>query len=156
MKGALAVMPSVGTDAVVQEIKINASPETVFAFLVDPVKLRRWMSIGGQWQPVAGLPYRLEMTKEDIAVGNFVEVDPPRRLVLTWGWDGEDAITKPGSSTVEFTLQPDGSGTLLRFVHRDLPTPESVRQHNEGWEYFLGRLQIAAAGGDPGPDKFQA
>jgi uncharacterized protein YndB with AHSA1/START domain len=149
-------MPSVGTDAVVQEIKINATPETVFAFLVDPVKLRRWMSIGGQWQAVAGTPYRLEMSKEDVAVGTFVEVDPPRRLVLTWGWDGEDAITKPGSSTVEFILQPEGAGTLLRFTHRDLPTPETVRQHREGWEYFLGRLQIAATGGDPGPDKFQS
>jgi len=109
-------MPSVGTDAVVQEIKINAKPETVFAFLVDPAKVRRWMSIGGDWQPVPGKPYRLEMTKEDIAVGAFVEVDPPRRLVLTWGWEG---------------------------------------QHAKGWEYFLGRLQIVASGGDPGPDKFQ-
>lgn len=148
-------MPSVETDAVVQEIKINAKPETVFQFLIDPVKLRRWMSIGGEWQPVAGKPYRLEMTKEDIALGTFVEVDPPNRLVLTWGWDGADAVTKPGSSTVEFNLRPDGAGTLLRFVHRDLPTPESVSQHRKGWEYFLSRLEIAAAGGDPGPDTFQ-
>ena len=148
-------MPSVGTDAVVQEIKINASPETVFAYLTDPVKLRRWMSIGGQWRPAAGQSYRLEVTKEDIASGSFVEVDPPRRLVLTWGWEGEDSVTKPGSSTVEFNLQPDGAGTLLRFVHRDLPTADTVRKHSEGWEYFLGRLQIAASGGDPGPDKMQ-
>jgi uncharacterized protein YndB with AHSA1/START domain len=148
-------MPSVDTKAVEQEIRINAKPETVFAFLVEQTKLRRWMSIGGNWDPKPGNPYRLEMSKEDIAAGTFMEVRPPERLVLTWGWEGDDAVTKPGSSTLEFTLRPDGTGTLVRLVHRDLPTPESAEQHAKGWEYFLNRLQIAAAGGDPGPDKHQ-
>jgi len=148
-------MPSVNTNAVEQEIKVNASPETVFAFLTDPVKLRRWMSIGGEWDPVAGKPYRLIMTKEDVAMGAFVEVTPPSRLVLTWGWEGKDAVTKPGTSTLEFHVRPDGNGTIVRLVHRDLPTAETAEQHNRGWEYFLSRLQIAAAGGDPGPDKMQ-
>lgn len=148
-------MPSVNVNAVEQEIKVNASPETVFAFFTDPVKLRRWMSIGGEWNPVAGKPYRLVMTKEDIAVGEFVEVTPPTRLVLTWGWEGEDAVTKPGTSTLEFHLRPDGAGTIVRLVHRDFSAAEAAEQHNRGWEYFLSRLQIAAAGGDPGPDKMQ-
>ena len=148
-------MPSVDTKSVQREIKVNAKPETVFEYLIDPVKLRRWMSSGGSWNPEAGDPFRLEMSKEDVAVGTFVEIQRPSRLVLTWGWEGEDAITKPGSSTVEFTLTPDGSGTLVRLVHRDLPNEEAAEAHGKGWEYFLGRLAIAAAGGDPGPDKFQ-
>jgi Activator of Hsp90 ATPase homolog 1-like protein len=49
------------------------------------------------------------------------------------------------------TLQPDGSGTLLRLVHRGLPAGE-VEQHAHGWDLYLGRLVTAGAGGDPGPD----
>ncbi|HXW76684.1 MAG TPA: SRPBCC domain-containing protein [Candidatus Eremiobacteraceae bacterium] len=148
-------MPSVETNVVEQEVKINARPETVYSYLVDEEKLRRWMSIGGAWLPKPGDPYRLIMTKEDVAVGKFVEVVPPTRLVFTWGWEGEDAITKPGSSTVEITLRRDGDGTIVRLVHRDLPTADSAVQHGHGWEHYLGRLAIAGAGGDPGPDKFQ-
>ena len=47
------------------------------------------------------------------------------------------------------TLEPDGEGTLVRLRHLDLP--EEARQlHGEGWDLYLGRLVIAAAGGDPG------
>jgi uncharacterized protein YndB with AHSA1/START domain len=95
------------------------------------------------------------VTKEDTASGKFVDVQPPNRLVFTFGWEGDDAVTKPGSSTVEITLRVDGNGTLVRLVHRALPTEESAAQHGQGWEHYLARLAVAAAGGDPGPDKFQ-
>jgi hypothetical protein len=49
------------------------------------------------------------------------------------------------------TLTPEGDGTLVRLRHLDLP--EQAREmHGQGWELYLGRLGIAAAGGDPGPD----
>lgn len=148
-------MPSTKTNVVEREIKINARPETVFSYLVDEPKLRKWMSISGAWNPRPGAPYRIEMTKEDTAIGSFVEVQAPKRLVFTWGWDGDDAVTKPGASTVEIDVIPDGSGSIVRFVHRDLPTQESAEQHSHGWDHYLGRLAVAATGADPGPDKFQ-
>lgn len=148
-------MPSVDTKAVEREVKVNAKPETVFSYLVDESKLRRWMSMSGAWDPRPGGSFRLQMTKEDVAVGKYVEVQAPSRVVFTWGWEGEDAVTKPGSSTVEITLKPDGSGTLVRLVHCDLPTAESAESHGHGWEHYLQRLSVAAAGGDPGLDKFQ-
>jgi uncharacterized protein YndB with AHSA1/START domain len=148
-------MPSVETKTVEREIKVNAAPETVFSYLVEEAKLRRWMSIGGTWDPRPGGAYRIEMTKEDIASGKYVEVQAPSRVVFTWGWEGPESVTKPGSSTVEITLRPEGSGTLVKLVHRDLPTPESAESHSHGWDHYLQRLSVAAAGGDPGPDKFQ-
>ncbi len=49
------------------------------------------------------------------ASGALVELDPPHRLVPTWGWeaksDGETYDVPPASSTVEFVLEPDGEGT---------------------------------------------
>ena len=86
-----------------------------------------------------------------MARGEFVEIDPPRRVVFTWGWEGMDAVP-PGSSTVEVTFEPDGDATILRLVHRGLPSAEEVQQHSHGWDMYLGRLVVAGAGGDPGPD----
>jgi uncharacterized protein YndB with AHSA1/START domain len=85
-----------------------------------------------------------------VARGEFREIDPPRRVVFTWGWEGHPAVP-PGSSTVEIDLAPDGEGTLLRLTHRRLPD-EEIEQHAHGWDHFLPRLATAAPGGDPGPD----
>lgn len=147
-------MPSVET-SVAREVKVNATPETVFAYLVDQDKLRRWMTIGGEMDPRPGGAFRFEMTSEDVAVGTYIEITPPKKVVFTWGWEGEDAVTKPGTTTVEITLEPDGEGTLVRLVHSGLPTKESADSHGHGWQHYLDRLALAGAGQDPGPDTFQ-
>src|SRR5262249_18489787 len=82
------------------------------------------------------------------ARGEFVEVDKPHRLVFTWGWDENESLP-PGASTIEAELTPEGKGTSLRFVHRDL-SPEQAASHRVGWDHYLERLEVAAAGGDPG------
>jgi uncharacterized protein YndB with AHSA1/START domain len=84
-------------------------------------------------------------------VGRYLVVDPPRRLVLTWGWEGNQHLP-PGSSTVEITLEPDGEGTIVRLRHTGLPDDELRQQHREGWVRYLDRLSVAASGGDPGPE----
>jgi uncharacterized protein YndB with AHSA1/START domain len=132
-------------------LSIAASPETVWEFFVDPEKLHRWKGIDAQLEPRPGGVYRCEVIPGHTALGEFVEVDPPRRLVFTWGWKGQDAVP-PGSSTIEVELTPQGNGTSLRFVHRDLPGAEQVASHAHGWDHYLDRLEIAAAGGDPGED----
>jgi uncharacterized protein YndB with AHSA1/START domain len=147
-------MPSVET-SVAREVKINARPETIFAYLIDQDKLRRWMTIGGDMDPRPGGSFRFQMTSEDVAMGEYLEVTPPKKIVFSWGWAEEDAITKPGTTTVEITLAPDGDGTLVRLVHSGLPTKESADSHARGWEHYLDRLALAAAGKDPGPDSFQ-
>ena len=79
----------------------------------------------------------------------------PRRLVYTWGWEkGESGPNSvpPGSSTIEIELVPEGDGTRLRFAHRDLPDAEASASHAHGWDHYLGRLVVAARGGDPGAD----
>ena len=45
---------------------------------------------------------------------------------------------------MEATLTPDGDGTIVRLVHRDLPTPGARRAHAEGWAHSLPRLAAAA------------
>lgn len=79
---------------------------------------------------------------------------PPDRIVFTWGWNGEDSLTKPGSTTIEVLLAADGDGTHLRLIHRGLPSPESAEKHGYGWRHYLERLAKAASGEDAGPDEF--
>jgi uncharacterized protein YndB with AHSA1/START domain len=137
-----------------RELAIDASPETVWEFLVDPEKATRWMGQTASFDPRPGGVYRVEVIPGNVAVGEFVEFDPPRRLVYTWGWEpgGIDKAVPPGTSTIEIELVPSGEGTTLRFTHRDLPSEEAVQSHAHGWDHYLQRLVVAARGDDPGAD----
>jgi uncharacterized protein YndB with AHSA1/START domain len=138
------------TDVVVQEVVIAASPETIFEFFTDPAKMVRWKGRSAQLDPQPGGTYRVDMTEESVARGEFVELVPHERIVFTWGWEGEGPV-QPGTSTVEVTLTPEDDKTRLRLVHRGLPVDERG-PHDEGWKHFLPRLEIVASGGNPGPD----
>ena len=136
-------------------ISIDASPETVWEFFVDPQKATRWMGLSADLDPRPGGIYRCEVLPGHTARGEFVELDPPHRLVYTWGWEpgGQgDHDVPSGSSTIEVELTPDGDGTALRFVHRDLPSTKAAESHAHGWDHYLARLKVAAGGGDPGED----
>ncbi|MFF7122837.1 SRPBCC domain-containing protein [Streptomyces sp. NPDC008240] len=139
-------------NAVTVERRIAARPETVFSFFTDRDKWLSWMGKDGEFSFEPGGAYRTLVNGENVAEGRFVEIDPPRRLVFTWGWATGEMPVPPGSSTVEITLEPVPEGTLLRLVHRDLPSPEACPAHEEGWTHYTGRLAVVAAGGDPGPD----
>jgi len=138
-----------------RRIEIAARPETVWELLVDPEKAMRWWGIGAEFDPTPGGELRVHVIPGSVATGVFVEVDPPRRLVYTWGWaegGGGPSLVPPGSSTVEIELEPTEAGTRLTLVHRGLPNEEAATSHGEGWDNYLPRLAIAAAGGDPGRD----
>ena len=141
------------TDTTVYErtLVIDASPETVWDFFVDPEKLMRWKGIRAALDPQPGGNYWCEVIPGHTARGEFVELDAPRRLVFTWGWDNNEGVP-PGSSTIEVELTAEGDGTSLRFIHKDLPSTEAVESHRHGWDHYLPRLELAAAGRDPGED----
>jgi uncharacterized protein YndB with AHSA1/START domain len=133
-------------DAVVQEVRVNARPERVFAFFTDPAKMVQWMGTSAELDARPGGAYRVDIGPGYVARGAYVEVVPHSRIVFTWGWEGENPPVAPGASTVEVTFTPDGDGTIVRLVHRDLPTDDSRRAHAEGWAYFLPRLAGVAGG----------
>jgi uncharacterized protein YndB with AHSA1/START domain len=139
------------TTAVERELAIAASPETVWELLTDPEQAVRWMGLTASFDLRPGGRYRVEVIPGHTASGAFVEIDPPRRLVYTWGWEAHESVP-PGSTTVEFELIADGDGTLLRFSHRDLPSTEAVASHAHGWEHYFERLRAVAEGGEVGVD----
>jgi uncharacterized protein YndB with AHSA1/START domain len=141
----------VEAEAVVREIWIGAPPETVFAYLVDAEKFARWKGRSADLDPTPGGRFRVTIDGQNTAAGRYLEIQPFRRVVFTFGWEGEGSPLPPGASTVEITLVPEDSGTRLRLRHWGLP--EALRaRHAEGWEHYLPRLASAASGSDPGPD----
>jgi uncharacterized protein YndB with AHSA1/START domain len=139
----------VSDDSYATSVRIQATPAEVFPYLTDGDLLVRWMGDWARLDPQPGGDFTVDINGIPIR-GTFVEVDPPHRLVLTWGAAGSEVLP-PGSTTVEITLRPDGDHTVLELVHRDLP-PEELERHGIGWGHFLDRLVVAGAGGDPGPD----
>ena len=140
---------AVGTEPIVSEVRIEASPEAVFSFFTDPEKLTRWLCTEATVDPRPGgvyhHTYRGGEDRPDplyFMRGEFVEVSPPSRLVFTWGFENEGIDVDPGASTVEVTLEPRDGGTWLRLVHRDLPQAERP-DHDSGWDTMLGRLADA-------------
>jgi uncharacterized protein YndB with AHSA1/START domain len=143
--------PSTETSAIEREVRIQARPETIFPFLTDPELFGRWSGVA-TLDPTPGGIFRTVIDGKNIARGEYVAVEPPHSVTFTWGWEAEDSLVPPGSSTVHITLIPDGDHTIVRLVHSDLPSSESAESHGVGWEHYLERLRIVGAGGDPGPD----
>jgi uncharacterized protein YndB with AHSA1/START domain len=139
-----------GAFTVNSEIRIDASPEAIFPFLTDPQRIVRWKGVDATVEASPGGVYRVNVTGVKHAVGEYLEVDAPNRVVFTWGWEGDEQLP-PGSSTVTIELISDGDGTIVRLTHSGLPEGADAAQL-QGWEHFLPRLAIVASGGDPGPD----
>jgi uncharacterized protein YndB with AHSA1/START domain len=140
-------------DAGVLELTVHiaATPETVFPYFTDPARYVQWMGTEATLQPVPGGTYRVHMRDGVTTMGEFVEVEPPHRVVFTWGWTHDQAVA-PGSTRVVVTLAAENEGTRVVLRHYDLPTEEQREHHHKGWAAYLDRLVVRVTGGDPGPD----
>jgi uncharacterized protein YndB with AHSA1/START domain len=131
--------------------RIAAAPATVFSFFTDVERWTSWQGVDGEVDASPGGIFRIRMLGAQVAAGTFVELVPHRRIVFTWGWEGDGSPVPPGSTTVTIELEPDEDGTLVRLTHADLAPPPVAEHHRQGWELYLDRLRIRAEGGDPGP-----
>jgi uncharacterized protein YndB with AHSA1/START domain len=146
---------SPGENVVIEHtVRAAAVPEEVFAYFTDPAKVVRWIGAQAALDPRGGGLCRIQMSGGATMLGEFVAVDPYRRIVLTWGFVGDLFEMPPGSTAVAVSFAPDGRTTILRVTHTELPSP-SVSAHQAGWEHYLRRLVIAAGGADPGPDSWR-
>ena len=143
-------MPSTQPDTLEREIRIAAQPETIFAFFVDPAKIMQWLGKAVTADARPGGLCRIDINGY-VTRGEYLEIVPPSRVVFTWGWENEGSTPRPGESTVEISLIPEGPNTLVRLRHLGL-SAEERKPHGEGWDHFLPRLVVAAEGRAPEPD----
>ena len=125
---------------------LPAPPDQVFAAWTDVESLKQWMCPGATSVPVAELDarigghFKIVMTDEKrdyIHTGEYLEVDPPNRLVFTWISDATHS--KRSMVTVEFRPHGDGE-TEVVLIHEQLPDEEAVARHRGGWNDIAAKL----------------
>jgi uncharacterized protein YndB with AHSA1/START domain len=124
-------------------IHIDAEPEVVFDYFTKPESLVQWMSDRAVLDPRPGGEFTLFFDDRCVQ-GRYLEIDRPRRLVITWGRRGSREMP-PFSSTLEVSFAPEGNGTRVSIVHSGLPESEAPK-HALGWRHYLGRLQTLCSG----------
>jgi len=128
------------------EIRIAASQETVFGLLTDPTQMKTWLAEIVEAEARPGGRFRISGPSGLTIEGTYLETIPHNKVLFTWG--GVEGL-KPGQSTVEFLLEPDGADTLVRLRHFGLP-PSAVEPHRRGWTYSgLVKLKDVAEGRRP-------
>src|SRR6266487_675421 len=98
------------------EVRLEAAPKDVFPYFVEQERYVRWQGIRAELDPRPGGVFRVWMDERTVAKGEYVVVEPPERVVFTWGWEGSIEVP-PGSTTVQLTLRADGDETVLSLRH---------------------------------------
>jgi uncharacterized protein YndB with AHSA1/START domain len=124
--------------------RMPAPIEEVFRWWTDPDLMARWMTPVGEVSASVDLrvggSLRVVMAGEGMViehVGEFLEVDPPQRLVFTW----TSRFTGGHASVVTVELEPDGDdASWLRLTHAEL-SEDAAKSHRGGWLALLDRLE---------------
>ena len=136
----------------VYTIYIRTTPEKLFEALTQPEFTRAYW--GGvthdtTWKP--GSPWALKLPDGTIAdSGEIVEIDPPRRLVVSWRHQLSPELNAEGVSRCTIELEPAGDSVRLTVVHsiakRDSKLLQAV---STGWPAILSGLKSLLETGQP-------
>jgi uncharacterized protein YndB with AHSA1/START domain len=136
------------------ERTFDAPAQRVFDAWTSPEVLRRWWHAEHDWETtLAEVDLRVggavrivmrdpEKDAEYGGGGQYLEIDPPRRLVFTWYWDGNAT-----RQVIEVDFEEADGVTTVRFTHRDLWDEEAVRDHEDGWSNCFDNLDRVFAAG---------
>jgi uncharacterized protein YndB with AHSA1/START domain len=130
--------------------------ERVWAYLTESDLRRQWLA-AGQMEMKVGTPFELVWRNDELTnppgqrpagfgdehrmESKITELDPPRKLVITWGTGSE----------VSFELSPQGEDVLLTVIHRRLPSREDLLMVGAGWHMHLDVLVARLTGKEPEP-----
>lgn len=118
-------------------VVVDAEPAEVYEYFTIAEAMVLWMGQYSSLNPVPGGEFAVDVNGTSVR-GRYVELDPPHRLVFSWGFIGSDVLP-PEMSSVEVLLRPQGSGTRIEIVHSNLPRGEASK-HAPGWRHFLQEL----------------
>jgi uncharacterized protein (TIGR03086 family) len=138
--------------SVTKSTVLPVSPDEAFALITEPERLRRWKTVTATVDLRVGGSYRFTVLPGNIAEGTYREIEPGRRIVFGWGWEGNPDLPKD-ASTVTITVEPVEGGSRVTLVHEGLTEDQAVA-HAEGWNHFFERLERLAATGDAGQDEW--
>lgn len=129
--------------------RINAKPPIVFDAVTTAEGIAHWWGpdagpvLLSESDPRVGGHYRLRFrtldSKEYECSGEFLEIDPPKYVAMSWRWT--DGLADPGESRVEITLRAIDDGTELTFTHSRLHDEATRASHEWGWTGSLQKLE---------------
>jgi uncharacterized protein YndB with AHSA1/START domain len=131
--------------------RIAARPSIVYDALTTVEGVAAWWGpddlpvIAAQLDARTGGPFRVRFRTVDglehEACGEFLELVPPQRLVMTYRWALGGVSEEIGrTSRIEIDLTVIAGGTELTFTHGDLYSEASVKSHEWGWTGALAKL----------------
>jgi uncharacterized protein YndB with AHSA1/START domain len=131
--------------------RIAARPSVVFEAMTTAEGVAAWFGpddlpvVGAEMDARVGGAYRVHFRTLDgldhEASGEFLEVVPPRRIVMSWNWTSGGVLVERGrTSRVEIELTPTLEGTELTFTHAGLTGEASEQSHAQGWAGALDKL----------------
>ena len=128
--------------------RVRASPSTVFEAMTTAEGIANWWGpddgpvLIAESDPREGGHYRVRFRildgSEHESSGEFLELNPPSRIVMSWRWTEGGA--DPGESRVEIILRPVPEGAEITFTHARLRDEESRSSHEGGWTGALDKL----------------
>jgi uncharacterized protein YndB with AHSA1/START domain len=134
---------------------IKARPQVVFDAVTTAEGIAQWWGpdagavLIAEADPRVGGRYRVRFRTlrgtEHESSGEFLEIDPPSRVVMSWRWKG--GMEDPGESRIEITLRATPDGTDLSFIHSQLHDEVTSREHEQGWTGSLRKLEAYLAKG---------
>ncbi|HEX5894458.1 MAG TPA: SRPBCC family protein [Solirubrobacterales bacterium] len=136
--------------AAVFEVFIKTSPERLWEAITDP-EMRAKYSFGvrteSEWTP--GSSYKASVPEViEIAEGENVEVDAPRRLVQTFTALWSDEVKSEGASRVTWEIEPVGDDSCRLTVTHDQLKPGANGELYGGWPQILSGLKTLLETGE--------
>jgi len=125
---------------IVQELTINAKPESVFAAITQPDEITRWWANQVTAEPTVGSLAEFRFDNGEIMTMKITDLDPGRKLSWMVRSAPQYAHLWEGT-TISWDLAPASNGTKLIFGHHGFATVDAgYAQTRAGWTYFLGSL----------------
>lgn len=131
---------------------VKATPEQVWRAITESEFTRRYYyasTVESDWQP--GSPYCYLIDGNEAIVGEVLEADPPRRLVMTFDarWDEDVAADPPSRITWEVADAAPGLSRLT-VIHEGLvPGTATFEQVPKGMPLILSGLKTLLETGEP-------
>ena len=132
---------------------IRAPRQRVFDAWTKTEELKAWHAPGPLTVSFAeidlrpGGAYRIHMRepdgKEHRVSGVYREVDPPRKVSYTWGWDGDHPV-KDSLVTLEFHERGAATEVVLR--HEGIVDDKERANHEHGWTAIMDKFEARYSG----------
>jgi uncharacterized protein YndB with AHSA1/START domain len=136
----------------VYEIYIATQPETVWKALLDGEFTRQYWGHENvsDWKPGSAWEHRrTDAARTVVMLGEVLEAQPPRRLVITWA-DPKDRARRDCHTRVTFEIEPVADMVRLTVTHDELEAGSDMhRKISEGWPRVLCSLKSLLETGRP-------